>query len=120
MYNSFVASVEKLNGEHMESYMIGFHNNDIKDITIQLLKLIYKKIDKIKFLDEKKSTTIELANKKQFVLLLDNNQIPLSQNDIDVLTSFLLDATEEYMAYDHIDLEFQIENTEIDICFMRI
>ena len=120
MYNSFVASVEKLNDEHMESYMIGFHNNDIKDITIQLLKLIYKKIDKIKFLDEKKSTTIELANKKQFVLLLDNNQIPLSQNDIDVLTSFLLDATEEHMAYDHIDLEFQIENTEIDVCFMRI
>ena len=35
MYNSFVASVEKLTGEHTESYMIGFHSNDIKNITIQ-------------------------------------------------------------------------------------
>ena len=67
-----------------------------------------------------KSTTVELVNKNQFVLILNNNQIPLSQNDIDVLTSFLLDATDEYMAYDHIDLEFQIENTEIDVCFMRL
>ena len=120
MNNSFVVSVEKLDDEHMESYTIRFRNNDIKDITIQLLKLIYKKINKVKFLDENKSTTVELVNKNQFVLILNNNQIPLSQNDIEVLTSFLLDSTDEYMAYDHIDLEFQIENTEIDICFMRL
>ena len=120
MNNSFLVSVEKLDDEHMESYIIGFHNNDIKDITIQLLKLIYKKIDKVKFFNENKSTTVELVNKNQFVLILNNNQIPLSQNDIEVLTSFLLDSTDEYMAYDHIDLEFQIENTEIDVCFMRI
>ena len=38
MNNSFIVSYEKLSDEHITSYLIGFHRNDIKDILIQFLK----------------------------------------------------------------------------------
>ena len=61
----------------------------------------------------------ELVNKNQLILVLNHNQIPLSQNDVEVLTSFFLDATDEYMEYDHIDFEFQTKTAEVNVCFMR-
>ncbi len=120
MNNSFIVSYEKLSDEHITSYLIGFHRNDIKDILIQFLKLSNKKIEKIKFFDEKKSAIAELINKNEFILILDDNKIPLSQNDVEVLTAFLLDATEEYIEYDHIDFEIQTDTDVVDVCFMRI
>jgi hypothetical protein len=50
------------------------------------------------------------------ILSIVEEKIPLTQNDVELILSFFLDATEEYMAYDHIDLEFTIENKSIDIC----
>lgn len=120
MNNSFVVSFEKLNDEHTESYFIGFQGNDAKDLTIQFLKLIDKKINKIQFFNEKKSVIAELVNKNQLILVLNHNQIPLSQNDVEVLISFFLDATDEYMEYDHIDFEFQTKTAEVNVCFMRM
>ena len=119
MNNSFVVSFERLNDGHMESYFIGLQGKDVKDLTIQFLKLIYKKIHKIPFLDEKKTVIAELVNKNQLILVLNHNQIPLSQNDVEVLTSFFLEATDEYMEYDHIDFEFQTKTAEVNVCFMR-
>ena len=119
MNNSFVVSFERLNDGHMESYFIGLQGKDVKDLTIQFLKLIYKKIHKILFLNEKKTVIAELVNKNQLILVLNHTQIPLSQNDAEVLTSFFLDATDEYMEYDHIDFEFQTKTDEVNVCFMR-
>ena len=83
--NSFVVSFEKLNDEHTESYFIGVQGNDAQDLTIQFLKLIDKKINKIQFFNEKKSAIVELLNKNQFLLILNHNQIPLSRTEMEVL-----------------------------------
>ncbi len=118
MINQFTVSFERISDESATSYLIGFQKNDIKDIAIQFLKLQYRKIDKMKFCDNKKSIVVEFVNQARFLLVIDGHTIILSQTNIEVITSFLLDATEEYMNYDHIDFEFPTE--KIDLCFMRI
>ena len=120
MNNQFSGSYEKINFDNLTSYLIGFNREDIKDIVIQFLKLQNKKIEKIKFCNNSKSIVAELVNNEQFILILDEQKITLSQNDLDVILSFLLDATDEYMSYDHIDLDFKTENRTIDVCFKRI
>ena len=62
MNAQFTVSFEKISDESLASYLIGFQKNDVKDIAIQFLKLQYKKIDKIKFCDNKKSTVAEFVN----------------------------------------------------------
>ena len=118
MTNQFTISYEKICDESAISYLIEFQKNDIKDIAIQFLKLQYRKIDKIKFCDNKKSAVAEFVNQDRFLLIIDGQTVTLSQPDIEVITSFLLDATEEYMNYNHIDFEFPTE--KIDVCFTRI
>ena len=118
MINQFTVSFEKISEENATSHLIGIQKNDIKDIAIQFLKLQYRKIDKIKFCDNKKSVVAEFINQDQFLLIIKGQTITLSKTNIEVITSFLLDATEECMNYDHIDFEFPTEN--IDVCFMRI
>ena len=119
MFNQqFMVSIERINDESTTSCLIGLQKNDVKDIAIQFLKLQYKKIDKIKFCDNKKSTVIEFVNQNRLLLIVDGQAVTLNRDNIEAITSFLLDATEEYMNYDHIDFEFPKE--KIDICFMRI
>ena len=118
MTNQFTISYEKICDESGTSYLIEFQKNDIKDIAIQFLKLQYRKIDKIKFCDNKKSAVAEFVNQDRFLLIIDGQTVTLSQPDIEVITSFLLDATEEYMNYNHRDFEFPTE--KIDVCFTRI
>ena len=118
MTNQFTVSFEKICDESTTSYLIEFQKNDIKDIAIQFLKLQYRKIDKIKFCDNKKIAVAEFVNQDRFLLIVDDQTVTLNQTNIEVITSFLLDATEEYMNYDHIDFEFLKE--KIDVCFMRI
>ena len=43
-------------------------------------------------------------------------ELSLTENNVELILSFLLDATEEYMVYDHIDLEFSVENKTTDVC----
>ena len=118
MNAQFTVSFEKISDESLASYLIGFQKNDVKDIAIQFLKLQYKKIDKIKFCDTKKSTVAEFVNQDRFSLIVDGKEVTLNHTNLDVVISFLLDASEEYMDYDHIDFEFSKE--KIDVCFMRI
>ena len=118
MNSQFTVSFEKISDESLASYLIGFQKNDVKDIAIQFLKLQYKKIDKIKFCDNNKSTVAEFVNQDRFSLIVDGQEVTLSHTNLDVVISFLLDASEEYMDYDHIDFEFSKE--KIDVCFMRI
>ena len=118
MTNRFTVSFEKISGESAISYLIELQKKDIKDIAIQFLKLQYRKIDKIKFCDNKKAVVAEFTNQGRFLFIVGTQTVTLSQSNIEVITSFLLDATEEYMNYDHIDLEFPTE--KIDVCFMRI
>ena len=77
-----------------------------------------RKIGKIKFCDNKKSVVAEFVNQDRFSLIVDGQEVTLSHTNFDVVISFLLDASEEYMDYDHIDFEFSKE--KIDVCFMRI
>ena len=118
MNAQFTVSFEKISDESLASYLIGFQKNDVKDIAIQFLKLQYKKIDKIKFCDNKKSAVAEVVNQDRLLLIVDGQAVTLSQTNIELILSFLLDATEEYMDYDHIDFEFPKE--KIDVCFMKI
>ena len=117
MCNQFTVSFEIINEESSASCLIGLQKNDIKDIAIQFLKLQYRKIGKIKFCDNKKSVVAEFVNQDRVLLIVDGQIVTLSQTNIEFITSFLLDATEEYMNYDHIDFEFPIE--KIYVCFMR-
>ena len=118
MNGRFKVSFEKISDEGSASYLIGLQKNDIKDIALQFFKLQYGKIDKIKFCDNKKSTVAEFVNQDRFLLNVDGRSIILSRDNAEVITSFLLDAAEEDMNYDHIDFEFTTE--KIDVCFMRI
>jgi len=118
MINQFTVSFEKISDESVKSYLIGFQKNDIRDIAIQFLKIQYRKIDKIKFCDDKKATVAEFVNQDRLLLIVDGQTVTLNQTNIETITSFLLDAVEEYMNYDHIDFEFSKEM--IDVCFMRI
>ena len=118
MNAQFTVSFEKISDEGSASYLIGLQKNDIKDIALQFFKLQYGKIDKIKFCDNKKSTVAEFVNQDRFLLNVDGRSIILSRDNAEVITSFLLDAAEEYMNYDHIDFEFTTK--KIDVCFMRI
>ena len=118
MNGRFTVSFEKISDEGSASYLIGLQKNDIKDIALQFFKLQYGKIDKIKFCDNKKYTVAEFVNQERFILIVDAQTVTLSQNNIELITSFLLDTTEEYINYDHIDFEFTTE--KIDVCFMRI
>ena len=118
MNGRFTVSFEKISDEGSASYLIGLQKNDIKDIALQFFKLQYGKIDKIKFCDNKKSTVAEFVNQDRFLLNVDGRSIILSRDNAEVITSFLLDAVEEYMNYDHIDFEFTTE--KIGVCFMRI
>ena len=118
MCNQFTVSFEIINEKSSASCLIGLQKNDIKDIAIQFLKLQYRKIGKIKFCDNKKSVVAEFVNQDRFSLIVDGQEVTLSHTNLDVVISFLLDASEEYMDYDHIDFEFSKE--KIDVCFMRI
>ena len=118
MTNRFTVSFDRINDGSTTSCLIGLQKNDIKDITIQFLKLQCRKIDKIKFCDNKESVVVEFVNQDRFLLIVDGQAVTLNQTNIEVIISFLLDATEEYMNYDHIDFEFLKE--KIDVCFMRI
>ena len=118
MCNQFTVSFEIINEKSSASCLIGLQKNDIKDIAIQVLKLQYRKIGKIKFCDNKKSVVAEFVNQDRFSLIVDGQEVTLSHANLDVVISFLLDASEEYMDYDHIDFEFSKE--KIDVCFMRI
>ena len=118
MTNRFTVSFDRTNDGSTASCLIGLQKNDIKDITIQFLKLQYRKIDKLKFCDNKESVVVEFVNQDRFLLIVDGQAVTLNQTNIEVITSFLLDATEEYMNYDHIDFEFPKQ--KVDVCFMRI
>ena len=58
----------------------------------------------------------ELIRRDNIVLSVDEKELSLTENNVELILSFLLDATEEYMAYDHIDLEFSVENKTTDVC----
>ena len=118
MNNQFSISFEKINDKNTSSYIIGFHKNEIKDIAIQFIKLQYKKIENIRFSDKQGTVAVKFINKDNFSLVIENHTISLSQTNIELITSFLLDSTDEYMNYDHIDIEFSAE--QIDVCFMLI
>ena len=70
------------------------------------------------FCDNKESVVVEFVNQDRFLLIVDGQAVTLNQTNIEVIISFLLDATEEYMNYDHIDFEFPKQ--KVDVCFMRI
>ncbi len=115
MKNQFSIQYESLIFDDCHSHIIGFSKPDIKDIAISLMKLVYGKIKKITFCSSNK-VTAEIIKQDHLIISIDEEKIPLTQNDVELILSFFLDATEEYMAYDHIDLEFTVENKSIDVC----
>ena len=118
MNNQFSISFEKINDKNTSSYIIGFNKNEIKYIAIQFMKLQYRKIQNIKFCNKQGAVVVKFINKDNFSLVIEDHTISLSQINIELITSFLLDSTDEYMNYDHIDIEFSAE--QIDVCFMLI
>ena len=115
MKNQFSIQYESLVFDDCHSHIIGLSKPDIKDIAISLMKLVYGKIKKITFCSSNK-VTAEIIKYDNLILSIDEEKIPLTQNDVELILSFFLDAIEEYMAYDHIDLEFTVENKSIDVC----
>lgn len=115
MNNQFSIQYESLVFDDYHSHIIGFSKPDIKDIAISLMKLVYGKIKKIALYNGNRISA-ELIKRDNIVLSFDEKEITLTENNVELILSFLLDATEEYMAYDHIDLEFSVENKSIDIC----
>jgi hypothetical protein len=118
MNNHFIISFEKIKDENLVSYILGFHKHEIKDIAIQFMKLQYKKLESIKFCDEKGAMVAKFINKAGFSLVIENDMLALSKTHIELITSFLLDSTDEYLNYDHIDIEFS--EKQIDTCFAII
>lgn len=115
MKNQFSIQYEFLTFDDSQSYIISLCASDIKEIAISLMKLIYGKIKKIALYNGNRISA-ELIKRNNIVLSFDEKEITLTENNVELILSFLLDATEEYMAYDHIDLEFSVENKSIDIC----
>lgn len=50
------------------------------------------------------------------LVFIDAAKVALTENDLSLIMSFLLDATEEYMSYDHNDLELLSEDQAVDVC----
>ena len=115
MKNIFSVQYEKLEFNRSRAYILGFSEDDIKDIIIELIKLEYDKGKKLVFIDDK-NTVAEIIKKKHTFLSLDGAKIALTENDLSLIMSFLLDATEEYMSYDHIDLELSSEDQAVEVC----
>ena len=111
MNAQFTVSFEKISDESLASYLIGFQKNDVKDIAIQFLKLQYKKIDKIKFCDNKKSTVAEFVNQDRFSLIVDGREVILSHTNLDVVISFLLDACDNAFSFEEMEIIFNIIST---------
>ena len=118
MNYQFIISFEKIKDETSASYIIGFHKHNVKDIAIQFMKLQYKKLECIKFCDEKGDIIAKFINKDSLSLIIENHTTPLSKNNFELIMSFLLDSTDKYLNYDHIDIEFS--EKQIDVCFMII
>ena len=115
MKNQFSIQYESLTFDDSHSYIFSLCKTDTKDIAISLIKLMYGKIKKIALYNGNRISA-ELIKRNNIVLSFDEKEITLTENNVELILSFLLDATEEYMAYDHIDLEFSVENKSIDIC----
>ena len=115
MKNQFSIQYESIIIDDSQSYIISLCPSDIKEIAISLMKLMYGKIKKIAFYNGSRISA-ELIKRDNIVLSVDEKEITLTENNVELILSFLLDATEEYMTYDHIDLEFSLENKSIDIC----
>ena len=118
MNYQLIISFKKIKDETSASYIIGFHKHNVKDIAIQFIKLQYKKLECVKFCDEKGDIIAKVVNKDSISLIVENHTIPLSKNNVELITSFLLDSTDEYLNYDHIDIEFS--EKQIDVCFVII
>ena len=115
MKNQFSIQYESLTFDDSHSYIFSLCKTDTKDIAISLMKLMYGKIKKITLYNGNRISA-ELIRRDNIVLSVDEKELSLTENNVELILSFLLDATEEYMAYDHIDLEFSVENKSIDIC----
>jgi len=115
MKNQFSIQYESLTFDDSHSYIFSLCKTDTKDIAISLMKLMYGKIKKIALYNGNRISA-ELIKRNNIVLSVNEKEISLTENNVELILSFLLDATEEYMAYDHIDLEFFVENKSIDIC----
>ncbi len=115
MKNKLLIQYEKLEFDTGYAYILGLSKDHIKAIALELMKLEYNKIKTLVFSDGK-STVAEIVKKEKAVLSIDGSQLTLTDNDLSLIMSFLLDATEEYLSYDHIDLELSEGNKTFDIC----
>ena len=115
MKNQFSIQYEFHTFDDSHSYIFSLCKTDTKDIAISLMKLMYGKIKKIALYNGNRISA-ELIRRDNIVLSVDEKELSLTENNVELILSFLLDATEEYMAYDHIDLEFSVENKTTDVC----
>lgn len=54
-------------------------------------------------------------NKNNLSLVIENHTVALTPTNVELITSFLLDSTDEYLNYDHVDVAFSAER--MDACF---
>lgn len=116
--NVFTVSFETFSDEQAVSYLIEFRKTDAKDLVVQFLKLQYGKIPKIKFCDRKGNAVSEWTCQDGLSWRIAHRTVALSQTAAEQITSFLLDATDEYMNYDHIDVTLPTD--KIDVCLAII
>ena len=118
MTNHFTVSLEKFRGEDSVGYLIGIPQKDMKDLAVQFLKLQYGKLETIKLFDRSGADAFALIHRDRIAFPADGCTVSLGQTNVEFITSFLLDATDEYMNYDPIDLEFPTE--KLDVSLVRI
>ena len=98
-----------------QCYMIGIYAEDIKDIITDAVKLSFGKTGHLTFNCGGKDRLRFTVSRGKTVIEIGGNRFSVDKNAEEALMSFLIDSTEEYPAYDHIDLTLSGIEKQADI-----
>lgn len=82
------------------------YKEDVPQIVVQCLKLKTNKLKKTLLKDVKNDMEVIITySDNKYCMTIGASDLFLHSENLDLVTSFLLDCTEEYVRYNHIDFE---------------
>lgn len=105
--NFVKCKISEINSEQEVYLQINLDKSDILKLIISLLKLAFRKQEQLILFDELNNTSAIIKYNNYYRITLKNKykEHKLSEEQLSLLYSFLLDNTEDYAEYNHIDIE---------------
>ena len=105
--NFIKCEISEIDSEQEVYIQINIGKSDINKLLILLLKLSFRKQKQVILFDELNNTSAIIKYNNCYSITLKNKykEHKLSEEQLNLLYSFLLDNTEDYAEYNHIDIE---------------